>query len=588
MHALIIFKKLNTILSKHQKRQVLKLVILMIIGGVLEMCSVSLILPFMNIIMEPEKTMESGYIQSICNMLGIRSANTFLVVIAVVMAVIFLLKNIFFLYEYNVQYRTVYGNMLIMQEKLLSTLLHRPYEYFLKINSGEVVRIINTDTPNAFTLLVSLLQLFTEFIVSGMIILTVLLIAPVITLIMGAVLLVLVLFINHILKPILHRAGEGMQESSAGMNKWLLQSIQGIKDVKVTSKEGYFTKKFNDHGMGYVDALRKSNVLVIVPRFIIEAVSMCVIFAVIAIFIINGTRLEVIIPMLTAVAMASMRLLPSMSRISQFLGIISYNEPMLDKLIEYLKVVSGKEEVSLEMEIDTSAAASSGRITGFSNNIRLENITYSYPGTDTLVFDGADLTVDKGMSIGIIGASGAGKTTAVDLLLGMLDPDKGRVLLDDTDIQSDLPGFFDLVGYIPQSIFMMDDTIRANVAFGEEDVSDDAVWDALKDASLDEFVKGLPDGLDTEIGERGIRLSGGQKQRIGIARALYRDPEILIFDEATSALDDETEKSIMESINNLKGHKTMIIIAHRLTTIEDCDAIYRVEDGKIFIADDVR
>lgn len=588
MQLIKVLKKLNTILSRHQKRQVLKLVILMIIGGVLEMCSVSLILPFMNIIMEPEKTMEGGYIQSICNILGIRSANTFLVVIAVVMAVIFVLKNIFFLYEYNVQYRTVYGNMLIMQEKLLSTLLHRPYEYFLKINSGEVVRIINTDTPNAFTLLGSLLQLFTEFIVSGMIILTVLLIAPVITLIMGAVLLVLVLFINHILKPILHRAGEGMQESSAGMNMWLLQSIQGIKDVKVTSKEGYFAKKFNDHGMGYVDALRKSNVLVIVPRFIIEAVSMCVIFAVIAIFIINGTRLEVIIPMLTAVAMASVRLLPSMSRISKFLGIISYNEPMLDKLIEYLKVVSGKEEVSLEMEIDTGAAASSGRITGFSKNIRLENITYSYPGTDTLVFDGADLTVDKGMSIGIIGASGAGKTTAVDLLLGMLDPDKGRVLLDDTDIQSDLPGFFDLVGYIPQSIFMMDDTIRANVAFGEEDVSDDAVWAALKDASLDEFVKGLPDGLDTEIGERGIRLSGGQKQRIGIARALYRDPEILIFDEATSALDDETEKSIMESINNLKGHKTMIIIAHRLTTIEDCDAIYRVEDGKIFIADDVR
>ena len=581
MHVFSVVNRFRSILSKQQMHQIIKIVVLMVIGGILEIFSVSLIVPFMNVVMEPEKTMNGDIASMVCDFLGIETSKGFLVLLAVVLAIIFLVKNIFFLVEYNVQYKFVYRNMLSMQEKLLSTLIHRPYEYFLKVNSGEIVRIINTDTPQAFVLLVSMLQLFTEFIVSGMIILTVFVIAPVITLIMGVVLVILVLLINAVLKPVLRRAGESMQDSSACMNKWLLQSVRGIKDIKVASKEGYFSCKFNAYGVDYVNALRKSNLYVIVPRFIIEAGSMCVIFVIIAVMIWNDTTLDVIIPILTAVAMAAMRLLPSMSRISQLLGLVSYNEPMLDKLIENLRSISGKDEVDLGMDLGTCKTTDTDHHMSFDKDIHVSNLTYRYPETDEPVLQDVDFIVKKGQSVGIDGASGSGKTTAVDLLLGILEPEKGQVLVDGKDIQDDLSAFLNMIGYIPQSIFMLDDTIRANVAFGEDDVSDDEVWRALKDASLYDFVKELPDGLDTEIGERGIRLSGGQNQRLGIARALYRDPEILVFDEATSALDNDTEKAIMDSIEHLKGQKTMIIIAHRLTTIENCDVVYQVESSRV-------
>lgn len=581
MQVIRVMRKFGKILSKHQKLRVGELVILMIIGGVLETFSVSLILPFMNLVMSPDEMMHDELTQWVCGLLGIDSSRSFLVLIAIVLACMFLLKNIFLLFEYSMQYRFVYGNMFMMQERLLSNLIMRPFEYFLNVESGEIVRIINTDTPNTFILLTTLLQLFTELVVSGMMILTVFIIAPMITLVMAIVMILMVLGINVILKPILKKSGELTQESSSGMNKWLLQSIQGIKELKVMGKESYFSGKFNYFGKKYVAALRKFYVFSAVPRFFIEAIGMCTMFVIVAVLISVGMDLEAIVPILTAVAMAAMRLFPSVNRVTQCLGTVSYNEPMLDKLIENLQDISGDGPVSLDMSLEMGSIGSSGRIRTFEKEIRLSEVSYRYPESEEFVLSGTGMTVTKGQSVGIVGPSGAGKTTAVDVLLGFLAPEEGQVLMDGVDILEDLPGFLNQVGYIPQSIFMLDDTIRANVAFGDESVLDEEVWRALKDASLDEFVRGLPEGLDTEIGERGMRLSGGQKQRIGIARALYRDPSILVFDEATSALDNETEKSIMESIDHLKGVKTMIIIAHRLTTIENCDVVYRVENGKI-------
>ena len=215
-------------------------------------------------------------------------------------------------------------------------------------------------------------------------------------------------------------------------------------------------------------------------------------------------------------------------------------------------------------------------------SIELRDIVYAYPNTDKLIFDHAQLTVPIGASVGIMGTSGAGKSTIVDILLGLLEVREGRILADGIEVKTHYRSWLKNIGYIPQMIFMLDDTIRRNVAFGvhDENIDEDRVWEVLKEAKLDEFVRSLPEGLETGIGERGIRLSGGQRQRIGIARALYYDPEVLILDEATSALDNDTESAIMESINGLQGRKTLVIIAHRLRTIEKCDVVYRVEDGK--------
>ena len=212
----------------------------------------------------------------------------------------------------------------------------------------------------------------------------------------------------------------------------------------------------------------------------------------------------------------------------------------------------------------------------------MKDITYAYPGTEKKIFDHANLEIPVGKSVGIVGTSGSGKSTVVDILLGLLKTHQGTICADGINIKDNYRSWLRNVGYIPQMIFMLDDTIRKNVAFGisEEEMQEDRIWEVLKEAQLDEFIKSLPEGLDTGIGERGIRLSGGQRQRIGIARALYNNPEILILDEATSALDNDTEAAIMESINRLHGKKTLIIIAHRLQTIENCDIVYRIADGQ--------
>lgn len=546
----------------------------------METMSVSLILPFMNTVMHPDDTMKNKYVVMLCDIFGIQSSRTFLVFLALILAAVYLLKNAFLIFEYNIQYRFVYGNMFQLQERMLSNFIHRPYEYFLQVNSSEIVKVINTDVPTTFGILTTLLQLFTEIIVSGMLIATVFVIEPGITILVAIVLLALVMGINSIIRPVLKSAGEKTQDASVGMYKWLLQSIQGIKELKVMVKEKFFEINFDKYGLEYIRALRKNYTVAMIPRFLIEAVCMSTMFMLLAVLIYRGRPLESIIPTLSVVALAAMRLLPSVNRISSHFSAISYGEPMLDKLIENLNDISGKKVVSLSMDAYEDKETTN-KICNIQHSIELSHITYSYPGTEKEVLEDAGLAIKKGQSVGIVGASGAGKTTVIDIMLGLLHPQGGNIFIDGVDIQEDIQGFLRQVGYIPQTIFMLDDSIRANVAFGEEEISDDEVWRSLVEASLYDFVKDLPNGLDTQIGERGIRLSGGQRQRIGIARALYHNPEILVFDEATSALDNETERSIMESINHLKGQKTMIIIAHRLTTIENCDVIYQVDNGKI-------
>lgn len=578
-----VVKKFNIILSQHQKLRIFELAVLMVIGGILETLSVSLILPFMDVVMNPEETMNKPYIKWFCDFLGMDSPKTFLVVLSIALAVLYLFKNVYLLIEYNFQYRFVYGNMFMMQQRLLDSIIRRPYEYFLSLSSGDVIRIINTDTPNVFQLLTTLLQLFTELVVSAMLIVAVFIMAPGITIIMAIVLLLLVIIINRVIKPILRNAGKETQKSSSGMNKWLIQSIQGIKELKVSNKEEYFEQNYNKYGGRYVNALRKYYILSIIPRFFIEAACMSTVFVIVGIFIYRDADIESMIPVLSAIAVAAMRLLPSVNRVSSSLASISYNEPMLDKLIENLRGISGKEDVSLAMTFDNKEDAINKEVMlpRLRDKLSFNNISYKYPAGEEYILKGASMDVRRGQSVGIVGTTGSGKTTSVDIMLGLLVPQDGQILVDGVDVRDDMPGWMSQIGYIPQEIFMLDDTIRANVAFGEPNINDDEVWRALSEAALDDFVKSLPDGLDTQIGERGMRLSGGQKQRIGIARALYHDPDVLFFDEATSALDNETETAIMESVNSLQGKKTMVIIAHRLTTIENCDVVYRVEDRKI-------
>ncbi len=573
-----ILKKFRILLSTHQKIRIMELGILMIIGGLFEMLSISLMIPFINSIMNPEKAMQNKYIHLFCSFFNIVDNSSFIISLALIMALVFVVKNIFLLFQMTMHNRFAYGNMFDFQLKLLKSFMARPYEYYLGVKSGEILRIIGSDVASAFGALTNLLSFFSESLVSFTVLMTVFFIAPKLTIIIGSVLLLVTCCILMVIRPLLNKYGRVYQASYTGMNQWLLQSIQGIKEAKLMKKELFFQEKFSKYGKDSIRANYLNDTLSVVPRFMIEAFAMGVFFCTVALMVYKGTDLDLLVPVLSAVAMASMRLLPAMNRISGAVSTLSFREPAVDKVLDNLSIINECNNTDIIVYNDDPK-----RIKLFSDTIILKNIDYRYPGTFSNIFTGANLIIRKGMSVGIVGASGSGKTTAVDVILGLLKPQAGKVLVDGTDIQSDMDGWLSNIGYIPQSIFMIDGSIKDNVAFGVEDenVDEEAVWSALKEASLAGFVKSLPDGLDTQIGERGVKISGGQRQRIGIARALYTNPSVLVFDEATSALDSETETAIIESINKLHGSKTLIIIAHRLSTIEGCDEVYRVDGGKI-------
>lgn len=579
-----IINKFRRILSKHQKIRVLELGFLMVIGGFLEMLSVSLILPFMEEVMNPERLLSINAVKQLCDVVGIKDHRSFLIFIALIMAMIYVLKNLFLVFQMAIQNRFVSFNMLTTEQKLLQSYLLRPYEDFLSIKSGEILRVIGTDTVDAFNVLSLLLQLSSELIVSGILIATIFVIAPEMTFGIALILGILLIIIQTLIRPALRMSGEKNREVYANMNQWLLQSIQGIKEIKISETERFFEKNFWNNGRVYVKTSYICATLSVIPRFAIEAISMGSFFVIVAILLKNGTEVGTIIPMLSSVAIAAIRLLPSVNRISQSLANMTFYEPTLDKLIENINEAEAYDFSHLD-SYDNDGNNMPEHI-GFKDEIILKDIVYKYPSNNKQVLVNANLVIKKGESIGIVGASGAGKTTAVDVMLGLLNPQQGEVVVDGKNIRNFYSEWLKMLGYIPQNIFMLDGSIRRNVAFGlsDEKIDDDKVWKALKESALDCFVRELPDGLDTEIGERGVRLSGGQRQRIGIARALYNNPDILFFDEATSALDNETEATIMESIQRLKGEKTMIIIAHRLSTIDNCDKVYQVNNGKFTLA----
>jgi ABC-type bacteriocin/lantibiotic exporter with double-glycine peptidase domain len=400
------------------------------------------------------------------------------------------------------------------------------------------------------------------------------------TLTIATLLVIVLLVIKYFIKPVMVKAGQDNQDYYSGLYKWIYESVTGIKEIKVANKENYFINGYADCGAGYVNAVQKYNLYNSTPRLLIETIAIAGMVGYMLVVMLSGTSITTLLPQLTVLAAAAARLLPSANRINNYLTSIAYFEPFLDNVSDNLQMEIHDESISYNSDdYRVKTAVTKLPVT---KTIRMEDITYKYPGTDKLILDKATMEIPVGKSVGIVGTSGAGKTTIVDVLLGLLEPENGRILADGVDVNTNYQGWLKNIGYIPQTIFMTDSTIRKNVAFGvpDDEIDDNKVWQALKEAALDEFVKELPEGLDTQIGERGIRLSGGQRQRIGIARALFEDPEVLVLDEATSALDNDTEAAIMDSINRLHGRKTLVIIAHRLQTIEKCDMIYSIGEGK--------
>ncbi len=580
-----IFRKLMVLLDKKQKHKMVLLVFLMLIGAVLETLGVSMILPVMSVVMEENAVQKHAYLQVICDLFHIAydDTRTLMILVMVGLIAIFAVKNIFLFFQQKVQLKFVYTNQFATSRRMMINFMERPYEYYLNADTSVIQRSITSDVNNMYGLILSLLQLVSEGIVFVCLI-AVSLVSDVMMSITVALLLVVVLaIIKWVLKPIMRKAGEENQDYYSGLYKWIDQSVMGIKEIKIANKENYFINEYAKCGEGYVNAVQRYNLYNATPRLLIETVALAGMIFYMMIQLLSGVQVTAILPQLTLLALVAMRLIPCANRINNHLTSISYFEPF------FMGVSDNLQEEIRDESIDYNAASYQKKVEvqklEIRHNIQLKDIVYKYPNTETLIFDRANMEIPIGKSVGIVGTSGAGKTTIVDILLGLLQIQSGEILADGVEVREHYQSFLKDIGYIPQTIFMIDSTIRKNVAFGvaDEDIDDAKVWRALQEAQLDEFVRGLPDGLDTSIGERGIRISGGQRQRIGIARALFEDPEVLVLDEATSALDNETEAAIMESINMLHGKKTLIIIAHRLQTIEKCDMVYRVEKGQVTI-----
>lgn len=582
MEKVSMLRKIGYIFDRKQKVQIVILGILIFIGGFLETLGVGAMMPVVTALITPDILM--GYIekyeflQKICEALHIDSVGEVAIALLISLMVIYVIKNLFILFMTYKQNDFISQNRNRMISRVLGEFLNRPYEQYLGADIPTVFRITDNDIPHMFSLVLSALQLASEVVVSCLIFIMMLIMDAKMTLFVVVLFGAMTFLIVKVFKPKLNKIGAKNQSIQSRIAKWRLQAIYGLKDVKVLNREEFFVRNYYESGKIGADVATAYAVMNNIPRLLIETVFIVGVLGFIAIYINGGGDMSAMANTLVAFGVAAIRVLPSVNRINTYITQISYTQPSLDFVYQNLQ-----EGMKTDAMLRERKENSQKEKLKLEHQIELNHISFHYPDTDKNIFTDAHMIVPKGKSVGIIGASGAGKSTVVDVLLGLLHAQEGEITCDGVDIFKNYESWLAQIGYIPQSIYLVDESIRDNIAFGidEEEIDDKRIWEVLKEAQLKEFVEGLPEGLDTTIGDRGVRLSGGQRQRIGIARALYHNPEILVFDEATSALDNDTEAAVMEAVNSFHGKKTMIIIAHRLNTIKKCDIIYKVENEKL-------
>jgi ATP-binding cassette, subfamily B, bacterial PglK len=569
--------KLSYILNRRQKRQCIGIGIMILISGILETVGVSMIVPIVTAITSPE-TLEHyldkiPFLRDFTERIGLTTTFRLIIAMLVSLMLIYVIKNVFLLFITREQNHFITHARNDMISRVMRDFLNRPYEDYLGADIPTVFRITDSDIPQTFSLILCLLQMATEVVVSLFLGIFLLFVNWQMTLFIIVILVVLTLVSVKCIKPRLTSIGSRNQHIQSRIAKWRLQAIYGLKDVKVLNRQDFFIRNYYESGRIGADVATDYAVFNNLPRLMIETVFMVSVLGFIALYMLLGGDVTKLLNQLTAFAVAAVRILPSANRINTYMAQVAYEEPSLNYLYDNLT-----ESNKTEGEMRAKRSEIAGPPLHLEHQIELKDISFHYPDSDTYIFRHANMLIRKGQSVGIMGPSGAGKSTIVDILLGLLHAESGRILCDGADIFSNYDSWLSQIGYIPQSIYLIDESVRENIAFGidADKISEDRIWEVLKEAQLDEFIRSLPEGLDTKVGDRGVRLSGGQRQRIGIARALYHNPEILVFDEATSALDNDTEAALMEAINSFHGKKTMVIIAHRLNTIEKCDLIYRV------------
>ena len=577
-----ILSKLNYIFNRKQKLTMAVLLFAIFTGACLELIGVSLVMPLIQLISERNSIEKNAFLKTLYDMTGAKSREDFFIVLAGLIILVYIIKNIYLSAMYYCQYSFIYNNQLSVAGRLIDCYLRKPYTYHLDHNTSEMIRNIMLDTDRLFQLILSVLNVASEALLSLLLTLYLLFRDPMMSVSVAAILAFCVGLFMLLTKDRVRSYGQMNQKYDGKMHQAINQALGAVKDIKILHREKYFVNSFISCGQMKMKALINTNFFGTVPRYLIESSCVGAIMLVLIFKLKSGTDLSSIVPELAAFAIAAFKLLPSVGKISNYINGITFLKPSIDLIYHDIKetedMVSKKPQEDLSEDRNLLQNANP-------TEIKIEHLTYSYPNCDSDVLKDVSFEIPLGSSVGLIGQSGAGKSTLADIILGILSPKSGRVMYGGLNVHEHPLFWSKKLSYIPQSIYLADESVRANVAFGIEpnEIDDNKVWEALREAQLEEFVKSLPEGLDSEVGERGVRLSGGQRQRIGIARALYGDPEILVLDEATSALDGETESAVMDAIEQLHGKKTLLIIAHRLTTIKSCEYVFKVEDGQVNI-----
>jgi ABC-type multidrug transport system fused ATPase/permease subunit len=574
------FGKLVKILNGKQKRDGILLFFLLMIVSFLEMLGVSVIIPLIITMLDPESLMNNKYVAPIVRMFNITDYKHFMYVLALGIILIYILKNGFILVVNY--YQSNYRNRLEkdLNVKMLDSYMKRPYTFFLQTNSAELLRGVNSDITNV----ASVVDGYSSIIAEGLTCLVIGIFLIYMNPLMAISLLFIVGFISLIIilgfKNITGRCGEITREAFSQKFKHLNQAFNGIKEISVAQRKPYFVQQFAASAKQAAD----SNTIYLwiskAPSRLIETGFISSLIIVVALSYGASSNSVDFITSLGAMAIAAVRILPSISTLTNSMNGLVYMRPSLEAAYDNLMEADKYQKEIAELENKDIIK------TDFNSEIKVNNISWRYQEDLPLVLENLDLKIKKGESVAFIGESGAGKSTLADILLGLLKPEKGNVTVDGTDIYTIQSSWSKMIGYVPQMVFLIDDTIRKNIAFGipDDEIDDNKVWHAIEQAQLTSMVNSMDGGLDSIVGERGIKLSGGQRQRIAIARALYHNPDIIILDEATSALDNETESAVMEAIDALQGRKTLIIIAHRLSTIKNCDKVYEIKDKKAVLA----
>lgn len=574
-----VYIKLSVVLTEKQKKKSIGLIIMILIGALFEMAGVSIIVPLIQVILAPDSLLADPEVSSILKMLGVDDAKGVVLFVGTGTIILYIVKNIYMTF---LSWRRVNFAAGVQQElsvNMLNAYMNKGYVYFLNVNTGDVQRGIQNDAEGVYQVLLQGMRIMTEMFSVVCICILIIIVDWKMAFCIMSFAMIGFLIVSFTCRRYLQKIGKEYQLYTGIVNGSLIQIIQGMKEITIMHCKEYFASK-------YKKAFGKRQKVVVgqvvaaeSPAFLIEAVCVCGMILVVCISALQNSETTRFISGLGAFAIAAFRILPSTGKITNYLNNFLFYYPSLDSAYENM--------ISLSKEIMGSAPNEKyieemEEKPAFNMSLVLKNIVWKYPESNHNVLDGLNLEIKKGTSVGLIGASGAGKTTVSDIILGLFEPQKGEILLDGKNIMKISNQWHKIIGYVPQNIFLIDDTVRNNVAFGveQEKIRDDKVWHALEQAQMKEFVESLTEGLDTQVGDRGIRFSGGQRQRLAIARALYNDPDVLVLDEATSALDTETESAVMEAIDILHKHKTLIIVAHRLSTIQNCDVVYEIVDGK--------